>query len=285
MRRHLGWALASVVSLGVGGHGAASAADMAVKARPMVAPIAYSWTGCYVGANAGYGWGSNHAGLVVPGDPGSQAFYVPAIAAGSLPTSIGYDQSGFIGGGQAGCNYQVQNWVFGVEADIDWANVKGSTTINSAAVGGITPGTFAASSNLQWLGTVRGRVGYTPVDRWLVYATGGLAYGASNHQYSAAYPVVTDLFTSSQTDTKYGYVIGAGVEWAFLNNWSAKAEYLYYDLGLSTNVTIPGGRDIAFVAAGTLRPLSNTFSDRGNIVRVGLNYKFNWMPAPLVAKY
>jgi outer membrane immunogenic protein len=81
-----------------------------------------------------------------------------------------------------------------------------------------------------------------------------------------------------------GGAFGVGAEWAFLPKWSLKFEYLYYNLGSVTNVTTPGGRDIALVAAGTIAPYSNRFSETGNIVRVGLNYRFDWA-LPVVAKY
>ena len=265
-----GAALAAITS------GSAVAADMKVKALYKAPPVpAFSWSGCFIGGNAGYGWGSNGAELVVPGDPGSQAFYQPTIAVGALPTSVGYDQSGFIGGGQIGCNQQVDRFVVGIEADLDFAHISGSGNINTDVPPTFTPGAFSASSTLKWLGTVRGRFGFSPVDRWLVYVTGGLAYGASNHTYSLAFtnPPFNDTSSSNVTDNRAGSVVGAGVEWAFFSKWSAKAEYLYYDLGNSTDFAVPGGRVLTLVSAGTVKPVSNSFRDAGNIVRLGLNYK------------
>jgi outer membrane immunogenic protein len=278
--------LPALAASGLIGIGAATAADLPVKAPPLAPAPAFSWSGCYIGANAGYGWQRNRADLVVPGDPGSQAFYVPTITAGALPTSISFDRSGFIGGGQIGCNYQVQRFVYGIEADFDGAHISGSTTTTTNVPPAFLPGVFTAGSTLNWLGTVRGRVGFTPSDRSLVYATGGLAYGATNHTYSLAFanPPFNDAASSNVTDTKAGYVVGAGIEWAFYQNWSVKAEYLYYNLGRSTDVTVPGGRTLTLVNAGTVRSLSNTFSDSGNLVRVGVNYRFNWAQ-PVVAKY
>jgi outer membrane immunogenic protein len=213
--------------------------------------------------------------LVVPGDPGSQAFYEPTIAVGGFPTTIGYSQSGFIGGGQIGCNQQVGRFVVGIEADFDFAHISGSGNVNTDVPPLFTPGAFSASSTLNWLDTVRARFGFTPVDRWLVYVTGGLAYGASNHTYSFAFtnPPDNDASSSNVTDTKAGYVVGAGVEWAFFTKWSVKGEYLHYDLGSSTDVVTPANHVLALVNAGTVKPLSNNFRDAGNLVRFGLNYK------------
>jgi outer membrane immunogenic protein len=265
----------------------ASAADMPVKAPPLAPVVAYNWTGCYVGANAGYGWQDNsNASLVIPGDAGSQAFYVPTVISGALPGSIGYNQTGYVGGGQVGCNYQVRSFVFGIEADYDGAHINGSGSAFTNVPPAFTPGSFAAGSTLNWLATVRGRIGVTPSDRWMIYATGGLAYGATNHTYSLAFanPPFNDGSALNTTDTKAGYAVGAGVEWAFYQNWSVKAEYLYYNLGSSTDVVIPSGRTLTLVNAGTVRPLSNSYNDSGNIVRVGVNYRFNWAQ-PVVAKY
>ncbi len=268
-------ALGIVALLGLAG--AAVAADLPTKKSPpppVIAPPPFSWTGCYIGANVGGGWADNHAGLLVPGDTGSQSFYNPALLAGAYPATMSYSQSGALGGGQVGCNYQVSSFVIGAEGDIDWAHVSGATSVSNSGIAGFAPFQGSAGSTLDWLGTVRARLGFTPVDRWLVYATGGLAFGGVRDTYSNAFAATNDLFTSNVTTTKTGWTLGAGVEWAFLNNWSVKAEYLYYDLGPSTDITVPGGRDTALVAAGTIKPLSNKFTETGDIVRIGLNYKF-----------
>lgn len=264
------------------GSSAASAADMApryTKAPPMV--TAYSWTGCYVGVNGGYGWGDNHSALRPSPDAASQAFWNPAFNAGAAPSLFSYTNSGGVAGGQLGCNWQSGQFVFGGEADIDWANLKGSQSINTAGVAGFVPGFFSSSSNLQWLGTVRGRIGFSPAaaDHWLFYATGGLAYGSVNYNTSFAFPTTLDFQNLASTNTQAGWTAGAGVEWAFANNWTVKAEYLYVDLGNRTFTTVASGR-----AANLATTLTDTFSNRYNIVRVGFNYKFNWA-GPVVAKY
>jgi outer membrane immunogenic protein len=261
---------------------AASAADLAArytKAPPMV--MAYSWSGCYVGVNGGYGWGENHSTLAPSPDAVSQAFWNPAFIAGAAPSNFGYTNSGGVAGGQVGCNWQSGQFVFGGEADIDWANLKGSQSIATAGIAPFVPGFFASSSNLQWLGTVRGRIGWSPAtaDHWLFYATGGLAYGSVNYNTSFTFPATNDFQTLASTNTQAGWTAGAGVEWAFNNNWTVRAEYLYVDLGNRTFTTVGTGR-----AANVATTLTDSFSNRYNIVRVGLNYKFNW-GGPVVAKY
>jgi outer membrane immunogenic protein len=265
-----GAALAAIIA------GPAVAADMKVKALYKAPPPApFSWSGCYIGGNAGYGWDDTSANLVVPSDPGSLAFYGPTVSIGALPDVIFYKQSGFIAGGQIGCNRQVDRFVVGIEGDLDFAHISGSGGVTPDVPPTFTPGAFSASSTLKWMGTVRARFGFTPFDRWLVYVTGGLAYGASTHTYSLAFtnPPDNDSASSSVTDYRAGPVVGAGVEWAFYSNWSAKAEYLRYDLGTSTDLAVPGGRALALAAAGRVQPLSNYFRDAGSIVRFGLNYR------------
>lgn len=269
--------------------GPAFAADLpSTKDAPVfVAPSPiFNWTGFYAGANAGYGWGPAKARLQLPADPGSQSFFNPALAAGALPATLNFNRSGFIGGGQIGYNYQINSVVLGLEADIQGADVGGSSALTTINTPGFVAGNYSARSTLDWLGTVRGRLGFTPVERWLVYATGGLAYGHSNRSYSAVAPMSNDFFSSSRSSTNVGWTLGAGVEWAVNNNWSIKAEYIHYCLSCSTDITTPGGRDLALVAAGFTQPLANKFSNGGDIVRVGLNYRFDAPTAPqIVAKY
>ncbi len=171
--------------------GPAMAADLsradapAVKAPAVVPTPVFSWTGFYIGANAGYGWGS--------GD--------------GLPGSLGADPQGWVGGGQAGYNYQFDNNVVaGVEADLQGGDI-------SAEAGGL-------SSTLNTLGTVRGRLGYA-AGRVMPYVTGGLAWGNNSLDYLGL----------DQSKTHVGWTAGAGVEYALSEHWTAKTEYQYTDLG------------------------------------------------------
>lgn len=275
MNRYVGLTLGAVFS--IVSLGSAFAADMPLKAPPAVAP--FSWTGCYVGVNGGYGWGHNHSNLIASPDAAAQAFWNPALTAGALPSTFGYTNSGGLAGGQFGCNQQTGNIVLGLESDIDWAHLSGSQNVTTVGVPAFVPGFFSSGSNLQWLGTIRARLGFTPADHWLIYGTGGLAYGGVSYNTSAAFPISNDFQTISSTNTEVGWTIGAGVEWAFDNRWSVKAEYLYVDLGPRTLTTVGSGR-----VADLTNTLNDSFSNKYQLVRVGVNYKFDWA-VPVVAKY
>ena len=146
-------------------------------------------------------------------------------------------------GGTVGYNLQFGGFVLGLEGDIDWSDIKGSTATNC-------PGTCETTNN--WLGTARGRIGYA-FDRFLPYFTGGAAFGDIKG---------TLVGVGNFKQTKVGWTGGAGIEYAFIDNWSAKIEYLYVDLGKATcNAACSGGN-----------PIDVTFNT--NIVRAGVNYKF-----------
>jgi outer membrane immunogenic protein len=215
-------------------------------------------------------------------------------AAGSI-TDVKFDLNGGIAGAQIGANWQNGIWVIGGEADIQWSGQKGSTLFACAivptAVGACFPGvTFfpptvgsAALSfdqKLEWFGTVRARLGVTPAPTVLLYVTGGLAYGeietsgVLNTTTILLVPVSTAF---SQSNTKAGWTVGGGIEGRLSANWTGKIEYLYMDLGtVSGTVIPPGGGALGLVAANW----SSRITD--NIVRVGLNYKFQ---PYVVAKY
>jgi outer membrane immunogenic protein len=274
--KHLGWAITAATLIGT--VGPSFAADLPMKALPPPVPV-FTWTGCYVGANGGYGWGHNHSNLASSSDSASLGFFNPAITAGALPTAYAYTAQGGLAGGQVGCNQQTGNIVVGMETDLDWARVNGSQSLNTSGVAGFVPGAFSSGSQLQWLGTLRGRIGFTPSDHWLVYGTGGIAYGGVNYNTSVAFPTTNDFQNISSTHTELGWTIGAGVEWAFTDAWSFKAEYLYIDLGPRNLITTGSGR-----APNPTVSLTDGFSNVYQVVKVGVNYKFNWA-APVVAKY
>ena len=239
------------------------------------------WNGIYLGANMGGAWGANHANLIVPSDPATRQYWGPEISAGAVPTLINYSQSGPIGGGQLGFNYKYSNKVLvGIEADINGANIQGAKSeyfVNGQQIGGATytPWYGSAGSRLTWLGTVRARMGYLPIQPIFLYATGGFAYAGTKNNYYNAAPKIPSLYTSSQTNTLTGYTAGGGLELMFQARWSIKAEYLYYNLGNATNPSTPGGVDAALVASGQIQTVSNRFSTAGNIIHVGLNYHFS----------
>lgn len=303
MRRHIGWALVSVVSLGFSGLGGAMAADMAVKARPMaVVDPSYNWAGFYAGVNAGYTWSRNSVDTATAnifGNPALGNGVIYGAASAALATfNAPVNSNGFIGGGQVGYNWKfADRWIAGLEADIQ--GIVGSNRSNIVftpvkVAGGPTEFLTQSASltnRLDYLGTVRGRLGVLVAPSLLLYGTGGLAYGGVNAstsitQFITNAPGVPNPYSSfgSFSGIRAGWTAGGGGEWMFSPNWSAKAEYLYYDLG---RVTYASSNLNNFNAGGTLfttgAPVSST-SFRGNIVRVGVNYHFNWGAPAVVAK-
>jgi outer membrane immunogenic protein len=222
------------------------------------------------------------------------------IAATTTNQSV--KNNGFIGGGQFGYNQQFGTLVAGFEADIQGlSHTNGST--NLPVVASLAPfgfplenytGTVSVSRQLDYLGTVRGRVGFLATPSFLVYVTGGLAYGGVSTgssfalvEHGALGPGTTlppVIAQSGSSTTRYGSTAGVGGEWMFAPHWSAKLEYLYYDLGSVTdNALLVQSNPPTAVFHSTLVQTTTHFS--GNIVRVGANYKFDFPGAPLVAKY
>jgi outer membrane immunogenic protein len=222
-------------------------ADMAVKAPIPKAPIAapYAWTGWYIGANAGYGLGQGQ---------GTFAFG-PGIAGGAGIETFNAMPGGGFGGGQLGYNYQINSFVLGAETDIQGAGISDARTCLLHCIGG----TFALiDQKLNWFGTTRGRVGLAtgPV---LTYATAGVAYGGTETGVTTA----ANGASSVTSATKTGWAWGTGVEAALGGNWTAKAEYLYVNLGSSAvSNTVPG-------AVGTF-----SVKNQEQIFRGGINYRF-----------
>ena len=280
--------------------GPAMAADLAA---PAVVVVPASWTGLYVGVNAGYAWSQNNPVDSV-GTPNFANPFLLASTAGlaasvaGVTTSVPVGKSnGFIGGGQIGYNYQFNNIVAGIETDFQGLSSRGSgTTANTLPFPGF-PGnvdntTLTASKSVNWLGTLRGQLGFTITPAVLIYGTGGLASGGVRSSTAIGQQLVgpemvfiNDPYGSvaSIGQARVGWAAGAGAAWLVAANWNAKIEYLHYDLG---SVTYTGTMsNIAVPPGGTFYNLGATSSTRfsGDIIRVGLNYKFGY--APVVAKY
>jgi outer membrane immunogenic protein len=247
----------------------AQAADILVKAPPAAAD-AYSWSGCYVGANVGGGWGRTKGELERVGSPGD----VIAVNAGGIPRTLDIRSSGVIGGGQLGCNWQSANLVWGIVGDVQGSGIRGSNTFFFPG-GIVTPITTTDTERLNWFGTVRGKLGFAPTQRSLLYVTGGFAFGDVRNTLSVvATPPASGNFKGAVSGTKAGWTVGAGGEYAFAGNWSAFAEFLYVDL----NSTVVRALDPAFpIAFQECR-----FQHRDYVGRVGLNYRFG---GPVVARY
>jgi outer membrane immunogenic protein len=267
-----------------------------------VAPPAFSWTGFYVGVNAGYAWGD--PGIAVVSAPvwvNTYNFGNPGIVntAAMLGTAAGGGvQGGFIGGGQVGYNYQMGSVVLGLEADIMGLAGDKATLLYaaSAPAGGYGPNVdsyLSASNQVDWLGTVRARIGYTIAPTLLAYVTGGFAYGGVTSRFTMTQNhiggpgLTTGMSYGSTSSDRGGWTVGGGAEWAFAPNWTLRAEYLYFDLGDGSYA--PSELTSAF-ASGLRRYIiasSVTTAATGNIVRAGLNYKFGGpdYAVPVVAKY
>jgi outer membrane immunogenic protein len=267
----------------------AFAADLAFKAPPPAAPMTYDWSGCYIGANFGYGW--NSATINYVDDPNVRD---PIQGLGAvLPRSYDTGGRGWLGGGQVGCNWQGGRWVIGLEGDFDGTDWSKSAAASSPVATGVLTGTAispttvlllpnAAFANEQvsqrWLSTVRVRLGFVPTDRLYVFGTGGLAIGDISSSGGVTAGVTNPLgasvvWSGSTTVVKVGYSAGFGAEYALTDHWNIKGEYLYFDLG---DVSHPLGLTAnSFPGVTPFPTLGNaTTHITGNLVRAGLNYKF-----------
>lgn len=246
MRRFHYAALAAVAVIGFAS--VASAADLPVKAPAYTPPPpVWSWTGLYVGVNAG-------------GHIGRNPSTASDITTGSVIGTFTMSPAGFAGGGQVGYNWQfASNWLLGVEGDIQGATGTDSICAGTCNTSGFY---FTDQQKLKWFATARARLGYTNGD-WLWYVTGGGAWGEIHNDYSVFNP--TDFIASANFNLS-GWVVGGGVETHLWGPWTAKLEYLYMDLGSFTDV----GIDLAN-SGDTFTMKSDV---REHIIRVGLNYKF-----------
>jgi outer membrane immunogenic protein len=302
--------------------GASLAADLPSRKEPLLPPPPPPpmWTGIYAGLNAGYGFGTNSntqsigAGALadIVGVPG---FEIPGTAGLALSGTGSQNQSGFIGGGQIGYNYQWgQNIVIGIEADMQGTGIRG--TSRGAGIGQSSAAIFAGPADtlsatgvtavqggIDWMGTVRGRLGYLWTPTMLVYATGGLTYGGAyaNVVNNATETLnVGPIFGSksytgggTRSSTLVGWNVGGGLEWMFMPNWSLKAEGIYWNMGNMNVATASYGNAISNVIPGggwganpSVVAGATRVNYQGVIARMGVNYHFNFGgSAPIVAKY
>jgi len=262
----------------------AHAADLpSVKAAPEAPPPPPEWTGFYLGANAGYDWSITNTIQqtyleTLPGGFATQA------ALGNIPGLQSVKTSEFIGGGQVGWNYQWgKHLLIGLEADIQGL-AGGAGTVNLVTTNSAT----SFSKTQGSLGTVRARIGYLVNPVFLVYGTGGFAYGQGTltANYYGIWPTtnpkqpITLQLNDYQTQTLTGFSVGGGAEWQFLPRWSVKAEYLYYNLGSIQTSGVQLNYKWAGVA-GLTTAHSNARFD-GSVVRIGVNYHIKWGGAPKV---
>jgi outer membrane immunogenic protein len=260
--------LASVGAFALTGS-AAFAADLPSQAPPPVylppAPI-FTWTGIYLGGQIGYAWASGNNNFTG---------FDPFFAGGTfLSTNLGGNPSGVIGGGNVGYNYQINQWVLGIEGSVD-----GTSLSNTAAAIFPDGTTLSVHSTADIQGSIRGRVGIA-WDRALIYGTGGVAFGGFNSDVSIANTAVPFFGSANVSTTRVGWTVGGGIQYAVTNNWSVRAEYRYTNWG-----TLRDGNLAGFAAAPGVFFNGNRHLNQ-NQVQVGFDYKFDlYGPGPVVARY
>lgn len=270
MFKNLILASTAIVSLG----SAALAADLPSRRAPApyVAVPVFTWTGFYVGANAGYATTENRNTTITGLSAANQA----AVGV-TRPAFLTNQASGFTGGGQIGYNYQVGSIVFGLEADAAYTDLS-SRRFFTAANGSVS----TIRTNVDYIGTVRGRLGYA-FDRILIYGTGGFAYGGVDQTANFYSPAIGGnlAYFGQRNKTETGWTAGGGVEYALPSTYSffgsntvtLKAEALYYDLGRTSNAVLntPIAPNPPFASPGYLARSENN----GILARAGINVKFN----------
>jgi opacity protein-like surface antigen len=264
------------VLLGIGKTSAADPGATANRTQP-AAELIGGWTGFYLGVNGGGGFGATDADTFGlhdgnPGAPGAMGSY-----------NLGHDLTGGLAGGQAGVNWQVNGWVWGFEADIDWANIGGRRRVSGTIVAendgrAAFPGNFTtADQTINSFGTTRARLGFLATPALLLFGTAGLAYadvnedGGFQFQNGRGYAVSGRAF-------QVGWTVGAGLEYRIAPQWSLKGEYLYYDLGGRSLVSSFG-----FPTPSSGFQSQFDFATRGSVARVGMNYQWERSPAVFAA--
>ena len=228
---------------------------MAYKAPPM-APA--TWSGFYLGAHGGYGWGHD------PFSTNEEIFTTPDVVLSNI------NSGGWLGGFQAGANWQMDRWVTGAEIDLSASGIKGS--VAGSAVSGTTTETDSQTDKFDYLGSGRARLGFLPMQNLLLYGTGGLAWTrfVQSTDVVTMTPGITTETITSTPSWRWGWVAGAGAETRIAQtNWLARLEYLHYDFGSSGNM----GETITFLGA----PLGSYADTSGRLtvdaVRAGFDYQ------------
>ena len=250
-------ALLATTTLGV-------AADLPAKVLAP-API-WSWTGFYGGVHVGAGWGTTESTLTGASAPGLGA------VAFTFPFSQN-SRSGFLGGVQAGYNWQSGWAVFGVQGDFAGADINGTTPCVVF---------LSCTTQSDWLATVSGRIGAVVLDRGLIYAKGGVAWLNSTHSVSAPALLgggggLTQI--TSAESTAFGWLLGLGTEWMITRNWTAFIEYNYIEFD-KKNEAFP----IVFAGVPAFT-INADLKYKLSVAKVGVNYKFDWGAAPVAARY
>jgi outer membrane immunogenic protein len=248
------------------------AADMAVKA-----PVeqTYSWEGFYVGGNVGW-LGIEGVGLSgKPADSDTLAFFGPCSAAGACPLGIGSASANSVtGGGQFGFNWQIRNWVVGLEADAQKSSANATSSV-SANAPGFAPYSATQSIKETAFGTVRARAGMLVTPTFLAYVTGGFAWASTNQSFTDGFASLPQTAWGTAGPGAVGGTVGAGVEWALSNKWSVAGEYLYMRLGANSLVLQTAPLGDGCTPGGTPSCQFNVSQSAftNNVVRLKINYK------------
>ena len=255
--------------------GKALAADVEVPSPPV--PL-FTWTGAYLGGQVGYAWGNDPAEFnefvpATPATPPSRTHPrgIPGTPAVFLSDPLGINHQGVIGGAHAGYNLQFNQWVVGMEGNLD------GTSLSKTVLLPLIRSSVTETTRSDFQGSVRGRVGLS-FDRALIYATGGVAFADLTNAFNdtAGFFTGTPGLTNSSSTTRVGWTVGGGLEYAVTYNWSVRAEYRYSDWGHAALVLL----DTTNAVVTAHHHLTE------NQVQVGFSYKFDtYTLAPVIAKY
>jgi outer membrane immunogenic protein len=240
--------------------GSAMAADMrpapapVYTKAPMMAP-ALTWTGCYVGGNAGGVWAKSDVTWAL-----DSSFSAASHADIDPVSGTSFSKSGFTGGGQIGCNYQTGMFVVGVEGDWNYTGISATRTAVTPTFGDVITETMKSN----WLATARGRAGIAN-GPWLFYATGGVAFANVQFSDTIFFPPTGSTNTASISQTKTGWTAGGGVEWMFAPQWSVKGEYLFANLGSVSSTSVNNVTGSA---------ISHSHNLTESLGRAGINFHF-----------
>lgn len=288
------------LTLGVAFAQAADLRPITKAPPPVTVPAQFDWTGFYVGGHVGALRGradlDSVRDVVFPGFVTLNG--IPALAPIVIVPSrfavlggVSSTDTDFTGGGQIGYNWQIGSFLFGLEGDASWTNVKVALRQNVEDPFFIQTLVGTYTAQIDWTATIRARVGAT-FDRWMLYVTGGAAFvgGEFNSTFTLTNPITGIFFptpfegtmTGNSKFSRVGWTIGAGFEWAFTNSWSLAGEYRYTDYG-NFGVTFAGTDPAAATSGLGIVPYSTTMRLKTDTATLRLNYRF--APAPVMARY
>ena len=220
----------------------------------------YCWTGWYLGAHLGGGFGNAQT-------TNTPLFNGLAGHDTVVPSTIEPDPVGVTGGGQIGYNMQMLRFVLGIEADLSGSAISGTSSVAPVALDGTlrSQSSILSHEDVSWFGTLRPRIGYTPIPPVLIYGTAGLAYGHANYSTDTVFPTVR--YPASPSCTKAGWAAGGGIEYAIRKHWTVRAEYLFIDLGSQSAIANPIPQNPPYQSA-------KTWNTAFNVIDIAMNFKF-----------